>query len=177
MEEQEEKIIKEVFNWSITIIIALGIAFVISNFVIINAVVPTDSMEGTIMVGDHLITNRLAYKIHNLDRGDIVVFPSPDDEELLLVKRVIGLPGETVDIIDGDVYINGDELEEPYVSSPIIDRTKNSSYEVPEGYVFVLGDNRMVSHDSRYWEHTFVDIDSIAGKVIVRYWPSPKILA
>ncbi len=175
MEEQEDKIIKEAFNWSITIILALVIAYFILNFVIINCTVPTDSMEGTIMVGDHLITNRLAYKIHDLERGDIVVFPSPDEEDVLLVKRVIGLPGETVDIINGDVYIDGEQLDEPYVSSPIIDNTKNSSYEVPEGYVFVLGDNRMVSRDSRYWEHTYVDVDSIEGKVVFRYWPSPKI--
>ncbi len=177
MDTQEDKLIKEVFNWIITIALALVITLIITNFVIINAIVPTDSMEDTIMTGDHLITNRLAYRNHEIARGDIIVFPNPDDEELLLVKRVIGLPNENVEILDGNIYIDGVELDEPYVSSDIIDKTRNSSYEVPENHVFVLGDNRMVSHDSRYWENKYVDVSTIKGKVIFRYWPRPAIIS
>ncbi len=175
-DEKEEKIIKEAFYWVISIGVALLIAYIITRYVIINATVPSDSMQNTIMVGDHLITNRLAYKVSEIERGDIVVFPSPDDNETLLVKRVIGLPNETVDIIDGDVYIDGEYLYEDYVSSEIIDKTKNSSYLVPEDSVFVLGDNRYVSKDARYWKNTYVSEDAILGKVIFRYWPNPKIV-
>ncbi len=174
-EEKEEKLYEVIFDWVVTIGFALLIALFITRFIIINAVVPSDSMKDTINIGDHLIINRLAYKVANIERGDIVVFPSPDDGTLL-VKRVIGLPNENVQIIDGDVYIDGELIEEEYVSSDIIDKTKNSSYIVPVDSVFVLGDNRLVSKDARYWQNTYVEEKNILGKAVFRYWPIPKII-
>lgn len=166
----------DILNFTKAIIIALFIAFIVTNFVIINTVVPSDSMQNTIHTGDRLITNRLAYLFSEPQRGDIIVFPSPDNKEVLYVKRIIGLPNETVDIIDGTVYINGLKLEEEYVSSDIIDSTKNSTYEVPDGCVFVMGDNRETSIDARYWKNKYVNIDDILGKVCIRYFPEPKIV-
>lgn len=167
----------EIFEWIKTIGLALIIAYIITHYIIINAVVPSDSMETTIMTGDRLITNRLAYTFKDPERGDIIVFPYPDDEDVLFVKRVIGLPGETVTIEDGNVYIDGELLEEDYVSSDIIDKTRNSGpYVVPEDSVFVMGDNRLMSKDSRYWENKYVSEDKILGKVLFRYFPLPKIV-
>ncbi len=176
LSDREKRIAKEVTDWLFTIALALFIAFLITHILIINAVVPSESMENTIMIGDRLITNRLAYVFNDIERGDIIVFPAPDGQDVLYVKRVIGLPGETIDIIDGLVYIDGVLLVEDYVSSEIIDGTKNSSYEVPEGTVFCLGDNRQHSNDARYWENTFLDIDDVLGKVVFRYYPRFKML-
>lgn len=133
-------------------------------------------MQNTINTNDRLITNRLAYKFSSPQRGDVIVFPYPDDTSILYVKRIIGLPGERVDIIDGDVYINDVKLQEDYLSSEITDSTKNSSYEVPDNCVFVMGDNRAVSLDARYWRNKYVNIDDILGKVCFRYFPNPSII-
>lgn len=166
----------EIFDYIKAILIALVIAFFVTHFIIINTVVPSDSMQNTIHVGDRLVTNRLAYTFCSPKRGDIIVFPYPDDESILYVKRIIGLPGEKVDIIDGEVYIDGEKLQEDYVSSEITDSTKNSSYEVPENCVFVMGDNRGVSLDARYWKNKYVNIDDILGKVCFRYYPTISII-
>mgnify|MGYP000703106790 CR=1 FL=1 len=100
---------REILSWILTFALAIGAAFLIKNYLIINADVPTGSMENTIMTGDRLIGNRLAYLKSTPQRGDVVIFHYPDNEEELYVKRVIGLPGETVTVKDGKVYIDGKE--------------------------------------------------------------------
>lgn len=107
---------REILSWVLTFALAIGAAFLIKNYLIINADVPTGSMENTIMPGDRLIGNRLAFLKDTPERGDVVIFHYPDDEEELYVKRVIGLPGEEVRIDDGKIYIDGSEtpLEEDY---------------------------------------------------------------
>lgn len=174
--KSEKTVINEIFDWIKTIFLALIIALIVTKVVIINAIIPSDSMENTIMIGDRVVANRLAYKFSDVKRGDIVIFPYPDDEEVLYVKRVIGLPGETVDIVNGDIFINGELLEEDYVSSDITDYTRNSTYEVPDGHLFMMGDNRSISKDSRYWHNTFLEVDKIEGKALFRYYPFPKLI-
>ena len=100
---------REILSWVLTFALAIGAAFLIKNYLIINADVPTGSMENTIMPGDRLIGNRLAFLKDTPERGDVVIFHYPDDEEELYVKRVIGLPGEEVRIDDGKIYIDGSE--------------------------------------------------------------------
>ncbi len=172
----EKSIKKDVIEWVKAIGLAVFIAVFITHFLIINAVVPSDSMQNTILVGDRLITNRLAYTFGEPKRGDIIVFKDPDGKHDLFVKRIVGLPNEKIDIIDGVVYVDDVKLEEDYVSSEIIDKTRNSSYTVPEDSVFCLGDNRLVSRDARYWKNTYLKTDDILGKVVFRYFPSPKIV-
>ena len=104
---EHNSIFKEIMSWVIPFAIALVAALLIKNFLIINADVPTGSMENTILPGDRFIGNRLAYVFGEPKRGDIVVFRYPDDESEIYVKRVIGLPGDTIDIEDGKIYING----------------------------------------------------------------------
>lgn len=101
--------VREILSWVLTFALAIGAAFLIKNYLIINADVPTGSMENTIMPGDRLIGNRLAFLKDTPERGDVVIFHYPDDEEELYVKRVIGLPGEEVRIDDGKIYIDGSE--------------------------------------------------------------------
>lgn len=165
----------EVFSWVKTILFALVLALMINNFVIVNAQVPTGSMESTIMPNDRIVAFRLSYLFGKPERGDVVVFLYPDDEEIYYVKRVIGMPGETVEVIDGQVFINGSDepLEEDYLKEEGVGSF--GPYEVPEGSYFMMGDNRNNSLDSRYWTNKFVSEDKILGKVFFRYYPSFKI--
>ena len=162
---------KEVFEWIFSIAIGVIIAVLINRFVLINARVPSASMENNIMTGDRLFGYRLAYVNEEVERGDIVIFKFPDDESQLFIKRVIGLPNETVTIIDGKVYIddNKEPLYEPYLAQAMVGTF--GPYEVPENCYFMLGDNRNYSRDSRFWENTYVSKDKILGKALFRYFP------
>ena len=124
------------------------------------------------MTGNRLFGNRLAYIKDDPKRGDIVIFKYPDDESQLFIKRVIGLPGETVTIIDGKVYIDDstEPLYEPYLAQEMLGTF--GSYEVPQGAYFVMGDNRNYSLDARFWNNTYVYKDKILGRALFRYYPS-----
>ncbi len=183
-EEQQEKpkqekptsVKKEVLSWVMTFVAAILIVVFAQTFLIINAQVPTGSMVNTIQEGDRIFTFRLSYLFDDPQRGDIIVFRYPDNEKERFTKRVIGLPGERVEIRDGKVYINDSEtpLDEPYVNGT---PTGNfGPYEVPEDCYFMLGDNRNDSLDARYWQNTYLHKDKILGKVIFSYYPDFKWL-
>lgn len=170
--DKKDKVKKEIISWVKTIAFALILVFILQNFVIINASVPTESMVATIHPGDKLITLRLSYLFTSPKRGDVVVLKYPDDESQMFTKRVIGLPGEKVEIIDGLVYIDDSEtpLNEPYVYG---EPTGNyGPYYVPEDSYLVLGDNRQNSLDSRFWNNTYVKENKILGKILFRYYPN-----
>ncbi|MBQ3584342.1 MAG: signal peptidase I [Lachnospiraceae bacterium] len=171
---------REILSWAKLVVVAVIIAFAINNLVIINAEVPTGSMEQTIHKGSRMIGFRLSYLFSEPERGDIIIFKYPENEKETYVKRVIGCPGEYVEIRNGVVYINDEPLEEDYVyyiggvADPAGDFPKTL---VPEGSYFVLGDSRNNSKDSRYWTTThFVTEDKILGKAIFSYYPSFNIL-
>lgn len=172
-EEEKKKLRqKEIIEWVEVIVAAIVIAFAINRFILVNAVVPTASMETTIMAGDRMYGNRLAYVKEDPQRGDIVIFKAPDDESQLYVKRVIGLPGDSVNIVDGLVYLNGSN--EPLDESSYLQVVPMGSfgpYEVPEGAYFVMGDNRNNSLDARYWTNTYLYKEKILGKAWFRYYP------
>lgn len=107
--DKSSKFIKEVLSWIKTIVMALLLAYFITNFLIVNAVVPSGSMETTVMTNDRLVANRLSYLFSDPERYDIVVFKFPDDESTLYIKRIIGMPGETIEIRDGNVYVQGQD--------------------------------------------------------------------
>ena len=174
-ENKSQSVWKEIWDYAKIIIAVFVIAYLLGHFVYINARVPSGSMEETIMTGDRVFGNRLAYIKDDPERFDIVIFKYPDDPSQLFVKRVIGLPGETVNIVDGKVYIN--DSEEPLDDSFCPETPEGSfgPYTVPEGCYFMLGDNRNHSMDSRYWQNTFVEKDAIEAQVAVRYWPLNKI--
>ncbi len=168
------KIAKEVVEWVIVILVAVLVSLFINNFIIVNATVPSSSMEETIMTDDRVIGLRFAYISSEPERGDIVIFRYPDDESTLYIKRIIGMPGETVDIHEGKVYIDGEVLDEPYLS--VETQGEFGPYEVPEDHYFMLGDNRNNSKDSRYWNNTYLEREKIVGKAVLRYWPRIKKL-
>ncbi|NLD48468.1 MAG: signal peptidase I, partial [Clostridiaceae bacterium] len=161
-----------VISWILYLSSAVIIALMINRFVIVNAFIPTESMSETIEPKDRVLANRLHYKVSDPKRGDIVVFRFPDNEEVLYVKRIIGLPEDTVEVKEGKVFINGEIIDEPYLKDA---PTGNwGPYEVPEGKYFMMGDNRNISADSRYWTNKYVDREKIIGKVFLRYFPRIK---
>lgn len=167
---------KELWEYIKMIIFVVVVVLIVNNFLLINARVPSESMEKTIMTGDRFFGNRLAYLFDDPERFDIVVFKYPDDESQLFVKRVIGLPGETVEIKDGKVYINGSETPLDDSFTPETPTGDYDPYVVPEGSYFMLGDNRNHSGDSRFWKQPYVEKEKIVGKAIFRYFPGVKIL-
>ncbi|MDD3277480.1 MAG: signal peptidase I [Lachnospiraceae bacterium] len=175
-EDSKDSLLKEILDYVVTIAVVVGLMLLLQNFVIINAQIPSASMETTVMTGDRIFGNRLAYLKSDPKRFDIVIFRFPDDESKLYIKRIIGLPGETVDVVDGKVYINGSQ--EPLDDS-FCRETPNGDYDghwvVDDNGYFMMGDNRNDSWDSRCWVHTFVQRDKILGKALLRYWPFTKI--
>lgn len=198
----------EIISWVEVIAIAIALALIINNFIIINANVPSGSMEKTIMTGDRVLGLRFSYWFSDPKRGDIVVFKYPVEDALIqkmsffqkigyrlsgkstenYIKRIIGLPGETVEIKDGAVYINGEKLEEDYINGTWTVMNDGITFEVPEGHYLMLGDNRNNSSDARYWPdialrsgltdnveealtYSYVPRKKILGKAYLRYWP------
>lgn len=165
---------KEVISWIQIIVAAVLIALFLNNVIIANSRVPTGSMENTIMAHSRVIGSRLAYIGSNPKRGDVDIFKFPDDRSVYYVKRVIGLPGDTVKIVDGKVYINDSKtpLEEPYLPEPM--EGSYGPYTVPEGCYFMMGDNRNNSLDARFWNNKFVPKKDIMAKVLFCYFPKIK---
>lgn len=166
----------ELFSWIKVIITAVVIALALDFLVIANAVVPTGSMENTVPTGSRIIGLRLYYMFEEPQRGDIVIFKFPDDEHKDYLKRIIGLPGDTINIIDGKVYINDSEtpLDEPYLREEPVG--SYGPYVVPEDSYFMMGDNRNYSNDSRFWETTYVTRDELVARAFIMYFPSIKWL-
>ncbi len=156
------------------LLFALVAAFFLRENVVAAAEVPTGSMEETVMTGSRILVNRLAYMVEEPQRGDIVAFYWPDNPKEIFLKRVMGLPGETIQGIDGYVYINGVKLEVDYTPQKL--EQDFGPFEVPEGGYFMLGDNRNNSKDSRYWLNPYVEREDMLGKVKVVFYPEFKIL-
>jgi len=167
---------KEVFEWIKTIVISVVIAMVITAF-IRPTLVKGYSMYPTLDEYDYLIINKIPYMLHEPERGDIVVFKSHlktmEGKEKDLIKRVIGIPGDAVQITDGKVFVNGQLLEESYINGNFT--SGELLLEVPSDTLFVMGDNRENSLDSRDEKVGTVSIDTVRGKVLVRLFPFTKI--
>ena len=166
---------KEFLRDVLVFIIACAVLFVLNSTVLINAKIPAESMETTLMTHDRVIGNRLAYKNKDPERFDIVIFKYPDDESQYFVKRIIGLPGDTILVKNGKVYINGSKTPLPDNFCQFTDTTPTNSgdgvFKVPANHYFMMGDNRNDSLDSRFWYNKYVARDKITAKVVYIYWP------
>ncbi|MDT3995239.1 signal peptidase I [Mammaliicoccus sp. H-M34] len=169
---------KKIFEWAIAIIIALVLLFIVRTFLFIGYIVDGDSMEPTFHDGDRLIVNKLVKNIGQIDNGDVIVFHANKESDF--IKRVIGLPGDTVEMKNNKLYINGTQVNERYLNDNIktddfSTRTIQGSKSdvIPNNEYLVLGDNRGNSRDSR--EIGFVHEKDIVGKVNLRYYPFDKI--
>ncbi len=154
------------------LVTAVIIAWLVKSFIVHPFWIPTGSMEPTLMPQDRVMVNKFIYRFTSPKRGDIVVFIPPGDSGKDYIKRVIALPGETIEVKEGQVYINGRPLKEPYVINEP-DKSNYGPLKVPEGHVFVMGDNRPNSADSRYFGP--LPIDKIVGKAFLIYWPPWRI--
>ena len=169
---------KNLLEWIRDIVIAVIIAAIILAF-FKPIIVQQESMQPNFYSGDYLITSRQAYRLFGQpERGDVIVFKShlydEKGKQKNLIKRIIGLPGDTVEIKNGDVYINGELLQEEYVAEQGLSG-EMEAVTVPEGRLFVMGDNRRVSQDSRSPEVGTIEMDSIVGKVVLRLYPFNQI--
>lgn len=167
---------KEILEWVKTIIISLIIALIITTFMK-PTIVKHYSMQPTLDENDFLIINRLLYTRGTPERGDIIVFESnqmdTNGDQKLLIKRIIGLPGEEIEIRGGQVYINGDHLAEPYLED---DYTHGNIHQIiPQNALFVMGDHRNNSLDSRNEDLGLINYEDIVGKAFVRLYPFSKI--
>jgi len=182
MNPRWQKVLKEYVE---ALAVALVLALFIRTFVVQAFKIPSESMVNTLLVGDHLLVSKFAYGIKlpfvdkpvidtgNPDRGDVIVFEYPKNRELDYIKRIIGLPGDVIELKNNVVYRNGQALDEPYKrldAGPLGGGTKASygPITVPADQYFVMGDNRDHSEDSRYWG--FVPREFIRGKAWVIYW-------
>ncbi len=163
---------QEVRGWARDIFFTALIAILVVIFVVQPVKVEGTSMEPRLEPQDRIFVNKFVYYFLGVQRGDIVVFWYPKDKTKSFIKRVIGLPGETVEVRSGVIYLNGQKLAEPYLAGEV----DNDSYplqDVPPDHYFVLGDHRNSSNDSRDWG--FVPEQDIFGEAVFRYWPLSKL--
>jgi len=172
----EQHSVRNLVEWVGIVVGALVVALVVKTFLIQAFFIPSLSMYPTLDKGDRVLVNKLSYKVHDVHRGDLVVFERPPGQPAStikdLIKRVVGLPGDQIEARSGVVYINGHRLSEPYLVDGVT--TDNLPLmTVPKGDVFVMGDNRGDSADSRVFGP--IDEDSIVGRAFIRVWPIPDI--
>jgi signal peptidase I len=147
-------------------------------FFLITFVAQAFRVQGTSMLpllqdGERIIVNKIAYRLHGIERGDVVVFWYPKDPSVSFIKRVVGRPGDTVEIRRGALFVNGQQVPEGYVQSQFRDGESYDPVEVPRGFYYVLGDHRNSSNDSRSWGE--VPEKYIYGKALLRFWPLSKL--
>ncbi|MCD6119716.1 signal peptidase I [bacterium] len=167
-----------IYDWIPTLVMAFVIAFFLRTFIVAAFYIPSRSMEPTLLVHDRLIADKISFvlKVGEIEHGDIIIFKPPPEagegqEKKDYIKRVIGLPGDKVLVKNGKVWINGKQLEEDYIAEPPAYHYEEVS--VPEGYLFVLGDNRNNSKDSHSWD--FLPVDNVIGRALFIFWPPNRI--
>ncbi|NLK20988.1 MAG: signal peptidase I [Epulopiscium sp.] len=166
----------EIFEFIRDIIFILAVVVFIRTFVFENTKVSGPSMEPTLYDGNILIVNKFEYRFINPKKGEIIVFPYKGDPSKHYIKRIIGLPGEVVDIRDGIVYIDGELLEEDYLLEPMYTMGEVTyPFKVPMDTYFVMGDNRNRSSDSRYQDVGTIEKSKITGRAVIRLWPFNQI--
>ena len=167
--DPKSKNVKKSFlkEWIIDISIVAIAALLVWRFIGYGVWITSGSMIPTLQVNDRLIVSRV-YNADKLDYGDIVLFKNDEYKDNTLIKRLIGKPGDKIDIVNGIVFRNGEKLEEDYVKN---NDKYNGTFEVPENKYFFLGDNRAESDDARHWDNPYVDKEDIDAKAQVRYYP------
>ena len=171
-EEEERDILGELGGWLVYILLIIGLTYLIITFVGQRTMVSGSSMETTLQDGDNLIVDKISYRFRDPKRYDIIVFPYKYEENTYFIKRIIGLPGETIQVTDGKIYINGQVLDESYGREVL---KSGGIAETPitlgEDEYFVMGDNRNNSQDSRVSDVGAIHRDELMGRAWIRIWP------
>jgi signal peptidase I len=166
---------RNALEWAVVLVGAVLVALLLRASLFQAFWIPSESMEATLLTDDRVLVNKVSYRLHDINRGDIVVFERPVEEpgEIRdLIKRVIALPGETVEATEGSIYINGQRLVEPYLDESVV-TDDFSPTVVPEGEIFVMGDNRGNSQDSRFFGT--VSEERVVGRAFVLFWPLGRV--
>ncbi len=163
----------EVKDWAVSIAIAIVLAFFIRYFIVELYMVEGPSMQPTLISGERLVVNKFIYRFRAPERNEVLVFKYPRDPSRDFIKRVIAVEGDTIEINDGKVFLNGKLMDEPYIR----DKTRGSYplSTVPPNTVFVMGDNRNNSEDSRFKDVGFVSLEMLKGKAMVVFWPIDRM--
>ena len=176
-ENRERRSRKEgrgLLEFLIILLVAFALVFgVVRPFIVEAFYIPSESMVPTLEVGDRVFVNKFIYRFSEPQRGDIVVFESMEGDEEDLIKRIVGLPGDRVAVLDGVLFVNSERWEEPYVNEQFPDNSSYGPTTVPEGGVFVMGDNRTNSRDSRFFGA--VSREKIEGEAFVIFWPPSSV--
>ena len=174
--EDKQSATRGLVEWVVILAVALLAAFVIKQFLVQAFYIPSASMEHTLEISDRVLVNKLSYRLHDVHRGDLVVFERPNDDGAGgtkdLIKRVVALAGETVEGRDGGVFVNGKRLHEPYLANGV-PSGDFAAQRVPPAHVWVMGDNRANSKDSRVFKS--VPESKIVGRAFIRVWPVNSI--
>ena len=170
----KRELMDDALNWVRIVFSMLLFTLILLNFVIVNATVNHFSMEYTLTDGDRIIAFRLAYLISPPETYDIVVFNRNPEDVMLYIKRVLGTPGDEVQILNGSVYVNNVPARADFVRG--VPAGNFGPVTVPDGHFFVLGDNRNNSIDSRHWPETFIPAQMIAGRAIFQYFPRQRVV-
>ena len=172
-----KKFKRELLRLFVLYIILMAVFVFIFRTVFMLTLIPTGSMDSTIKAGDIVFATRYNISADEIKRYDILIFippDNPDNSDETYIKRVIGLPGETIEVKDGKVYADGVELDDSFVKNPM-NRKGDGTYVVPEGCYFFMGDNRNQSRDSRFWMKKYVPIENIKGKAKSIVYPFTHI--
>ena len=167
--EQETATASEIKDWIVSIVVAVALAMFIRTFIVELYVVDGPSMRPTLESEQRLVVNKFIYRFHPPEKGDVLVFQYPRDPSRDFIKRVIAVPGDTIEIREGRVLVNDQLLTEDYILEKT--RSEYPKATVPEGHIFVMGDNRNNSEDSRFADVGFVPYDLIKGKAMLVFWP------
>ncbi|MGH9039612.1 MAG: signal peptidase I [Acidimicrobiia bacterium] len=171
-EEEPPKRRRQGLEWIVLVVASLAVALVVRAFLIQAFYIPSGSMVPTLHTDDRVLVNKLSYRLHDVHRGDVIVFEAPPgastSEVKDLIKRVVGLPGETIEGKAGEIYIDGKPLNEPYLPEEVRSRDFPAE-KVPPDRFWVLGDNRQDSKDSTFFKS--IDENAIIGRAFVRIWP------
>ncbi|MEY8426143.1 signal peptidase I [Lachnospiraceae bacterium 46-15] len=171
-ERTAKNMVKEVLSMALYIAVVLCITFLVVRYVGQRTQVDGHSMENTLFDGDNLIVDKISYRFTDPKRFDIIVFPYHYKEDTYYIKRIIGLPGETVQIRDGEIYIDGTLLEEDYGKETMLTSGRAADkIQLGEDEYFVLGDNRNHSEDSRFDDVGNIERSEIIGRAFIRIWP------
>jgi signal peptidase I len=167
---------RNIVEWALVIVGAIALTLTVQAFAIKSFYIPSESMVPTLEKGDRVLVNRISYRLHDVNRGDVVVFERPpglpDTSIKDLIKRVIGLPGDSIEGRNGRIVINGQYLNEPYLKSDVVTSTFGP-VKIPAGMYFVMGDNRQASEDSRVFGPIAEKL--IVGRAFVKIWPIGRI--
>ncbi|MCL2826780.1 MAG: signal peptidase I [Eggerthellaceae bacterium] len=178
-EQKGSRFTRSIISFAVMVVLVIGLSWLLRTFVIQGYTIPSGSMEDTLMIGDTVFCERLSYDFGTIKQGDIITFQDPEIDGRILIKRCIAVAGQTVDFKDGYVVIDGVPRSEAYTlgkpSAPLSNTIVDISYPytVPDGYIWVMGDNRTNSQDSRYFGP--IPTTSVFGRAFMTYWPLEHI--